>query len=225
MSEPRDRILERLRRARGGPAPATREGPAAGDGAVAQADASDHPSMLLQSFRQRLEAVRGEVHEVTQSDWPALLLRLARERGVRRLLYGPRAALAAALEGEARRGESPQLLKYADPIEAWKEELFSDVDAAVTGAAGGIADTGSLILFPGAAEPRLMSLVPPIHFAVVSAASLYPTLADAMRAQGWVTRMPTNPLLISGPSKSADIEQTLTYGVHGPKALIVIVTT
>jgi L-lactate dehydrogenase complex protein LldG len=162
---------------------------------------------------------------VAESGWPALLLRLARERGVRQLLYGPRARLAPALETEAGAGEWPRLVPYTKPIEAWKVELYSDVDAAVTSAAGGVAETGSLILWPGAQEPRLMSLVPPIHFAILSAASLYPTLADAMRAQEWVTHMPTNPLLISGPSKSADIEQTIAYGVHGPKALVVIVTT
>jgi L-lactate dehydrogenase complex protein LldG len=44
-----------------------------------------------------------------------------------------------------------------------------------------------------------------------------------MREQGWAQAMPTNALLISGPSKTADIEQTLAYGVHGPKRLIVLV--
>jgi L-lactate dehydrogenase complex protein LldG len=44
-----------------------------------------------------------------------------------------------------------------------------------------------------------------------------------MLAQRWHERMPTNALLISGPSKTADIEQTLAYGVHGPKELIVLV--
>ena len=43
-----------------------------------------------------------------------------------------------------------------------------------------------------------------------------------MKAQNWSSGMPTNALLISGPSKTADIEQTLAYGVHGPKELIVL---
>ncbi|WP_278366532.1 LUD domain-containing protein, partial [Marinobacter salarius] len=41
--------------------------------------------------------------------------------------------------------------------------------------------------------------------------------------QNWAAGMPTNALLVSGPSKTADIEQTLAYGVHGPKELIVLV--
>ena len=44
-----------------------------------------------------------------------------------------------------------------------------------------------------------------------------------MKAQNWAAGMPTNALLISGPSKTADIEQTLAYGVHGPKELIVLI--
>lgn len=224
MSEARDRILARLQLARDGVAPTTAEAPPAAAGASPALDTPADPADLLRAFRTRLEAVRGEVHEVTQDGWPGLLLQLARERGVERLLYGPRAPLAPALETTLRGREPPELVPYTAPIEDWKQALFDDVDAAVTGAAGGIAETGSLILWPSTAEPRLMSLVPPIHFAVLAVDSLYPTLADAMRVQDWAARMPTNPLLISGPSKSADIEQTLTYGVHGPKSLVVIVT-
>ena len=76
---------------------------------------------------------------------------------------------------------------------------------------------------PTADEPRLMSLVPPIHIAILKASELYTTFHDAMQSQNWAAGMPTNALLVSGPSKTADIEQTLAYGVHGPKELIVLV--
>ena len=67
-----------------------------------------------------------------------------------------------------------------------------------------------------------MSLVPPIHFAVLDADQLHDTLFDAMSAQRWSDDMPTNALLVSGPSKTADIQVTLAYGAHGPKELIVL---
>jgi L-lactate dehydrogenase complex protein LldG len=68
-----------------------------------------------------------------------------------------------------------------------------------------------------------MSLVPPIHIAVLKAESILPSLEEAMQTHGWSTDMPTNLLLISGPSKTADIELILAFGVHGPKELIVLV--
>jgi len=86
-----------------------------------------------------------------------------------------------------------------------------------------IAETGSLTLWPTPDEPRLMSLVPPVHIAVLNASEIYTTFHEAMLAREWAAGMPTNALLISGPSKTADIEQTLAYGVHGPKELIVLV--
>jgi len=44
-----------------------------------------------------------------------------------------------------------------------------------------------------------------------------------MHEQGWAGAMPTNALLVSGPSKTADIQQTLAYGAHGPKELLVLI--
>jgi len=57
----------------------------------------------------------------------------------------------------------------------------------------------------------------------VRAGDIADNLSGLIRAQGWAERMPTNVVLVSGPSKTADIEQTLAYGVHGPKELIVLV--
>jgi L-lactate dehydrogenase complex protein LldG len=71
-------------------------------------------------------------------------------------------------------------------------------------------------------EPRTLSLVPPIHFALLDAATIHPTF-DALVSENWAAGLPTNALLISGPSKTADIQQTLAYGAHGPKELVVLV--
>lgn len=80
-----------------------------------------------------------------------------------------------------------------------------------------------MVLWPSPAEPRLLSLVPPIHCLLLDAGGICTTLHELIVNQGWAAAMPTNALLITGPSKSADIEQTLTYGVHGPARLIVLV--
>jgi L-lactate dehydrogenase complex protein LldG len=70
-----------------------------------------------------------------------------------------------------------------------------------------------------------MSLVPPVHIVLLDAANIYNTFYEAMQAEGWKDGLPTNALLISGPSKTADIQQTLAYGAHGPKELVVLLLT
>ena len=121
------------------------------------------------------------------------------------------------------RGPNPTLIPYDRPLEDLKSQLFESIEAGLTTTRGAIAETGSLILWPTADEPRTLSLVPHIHIALLRADALYDTFLQAMREQGWAQAMPTNLLLVSGPSKTADIEQTLAYGVHGPKRLIVLV--
>ena len=167
-------------------------------------------------FCEKMAFWHGEVVRVTRANWPQILRELCVAKGVRSLLHGePHAAalLTAGIGG---------LKPYDRPVDAWKKELFEDTDASLTSTRGGIAETGTLILWPDAAEPRLMSLVPPIHFALLDADQLYDDLFEAMREQRWSSGMPTNALLVSGPSKTADIQVTLAYGAHGPKELIVL---
>ncbi|MEI8631474.1 LUD domain-containing protein [Vibrio sp. PP-XX7] len=65
--------------------------------------------------------------------------------------------------------------------------------------------------------------MPPCHVAVMHRASLCCHFLEVMETQHWAAGMPTNALLISGPSKTADIQQTLAYGAHGPAELIVLI--
>ena len=116
----------------------------------------------------------------------------------------------------------PALKTYGETIEAFKTELF-DTDAALTTTLGGIADPGAIILWPDETEPRLMSLVPHIHIALLEADKIYASPAEAFDGLNWADKIPTNALLISGPSKTADIEFILTFGVHGPKELVVLI--
>jgi L-lactate dehydrogenase complex protein LldG len=175
----------------------------------------------LDRFTQMLEAVRGEVHQVG-SDWPATLVGLLRAKGAENLRYGPDGPLAAELLA-GWPADGPALIAHEWPIEDCRDDLFGATAAGLTSCRAGIAETGSLVLWPTPAEPRLLSLVPPIHCVLLDAKHIVSTLHELMAAEGWSQGMPTNALLISGPSKSADIEQTLAYGVHGPAELIVLV--
>lgn len=171
-----------------------------------------------------MEAMRTEVHVVDTDRWTDSFKDIARHKGWKRLLYGPGSAIGSAVETAWSDDKDmlPQLMPYSEPVETFKQDLFN-IDAGITSVRGGVADTGALVLWPDRHEPRLLSLVPPVHVAVVDADTIYNSLAEMMDAQAWANGMPTNALLISGPSKTADIEFTLVFGVHGPKELIVLI--
>lgn len=213
MSErsPRERILDRLR---SGP---RAEAPARPDWAPPVYS----PEERKAKFKAMLEASHAEVHEVTGTDWPRRLKSILADKGVRTMVYAP-ATEAGRQLAQAWGADSAALVPYDRPLEEFKDVLVHEADAGFTSTKGGIAQTGSLVLWPTPDEPRLISLLPPIHVALVEEAALTDSLAATIQAQGWAGGMPTNAVLVSGPSKTADIEQTLAYGVHGPKELIVL---
>lgn len=214
MSDAKSRILARLRAAPAAMAPElpawTPPPPDPDLGPVAR-------------YRRALEAWRGEVHETTAADWPRLLAEILAAKGVRRVVYGPATNAGRRLAAAWGQGGTPELVAYDRPVEALKETLVDGVDAGFTTARGAVADTGTLVLWPTVDEPRLLSLLPPIHVALLEAATIRDNLAEAIAAEDWAAALPTNALLISGPSKTADIEQTLAFGVHGPRELVVLI--
>ena len=171
-----------------------------------------------------MTAIRTEVHVVEADGWLDKLKALAREKKWQGLLYGPGGPLAPAIEAawSENGGDLPKLRTYEGAVETFKPDLFQ-IDAGITSARGGVADTGAVVLWPTVQEPRLLSLVPPVHVAVLDADTIYNSLSEMMAAERWAEGMPTNALLISGPSKTADIEFTLVFGVHGPKELVLII--
>lgn len=213
---PRERILQRLRSS------ATGAPPALPDASSFYAAETPQPApdraARIERFCAQMVFWRAEVLRVNRSNWAEKVRELCASKGIASLLYGPQALHGQTLATAGISGLRP----YTKPIDDWKQDLFENVDAGFTSTRGGIVDTGTLIVWPDAHEPRLLSLVPPIHIALVDADHLYDTLFDAMREQAWRVHLPSNALLISGPSKTADIQTTLAYGAHGPKELIVL---
>ena len=178
----------------------------------------------IPQLRKLMEAVHTEIHLSTEQDWPALLAQLVTDRQLPSLLIAPTTAHGQKVTAhwEQNPGLAP-LKAYNRPVEEWKAELFNDTPASLTTTLGAIAATGSLIMWPTPEEPRLMSLVPPVHFALLKASEIRDNFYQVQREMNWAAGMPTNALLVSGPSKTADIEQVLAYGAHGPKDLVVLI--
>jgi L-lactate dehydrogenase complex protein LldG len=178
----------------------------------------------IPQLRKLMEAVHTEIHLTTGDHWPTLLAQLLNERQLPSLLIAPSTPHGQQVTQHwAQHPELPPLKAYDRPVEAWKAELFNDTPASLTTTLGAIAATGSLILWPTREEPRLMSLVPPVHFALLKASEIRDNFYQVQQEYQWAQGMPTNALLVSGPSKTADIEQVLAYGAHGPKDLVVLI--
>ncbi|MBI4082771.1 MAG: LUD domain-containing protein [Candidatus Lambdaproteobacteria bacterium] len=228
MSDARTRILERLRRAESvRPYYANTEPAREREWLARQPALGD----LAARFTREQELVGGRVLPVAGWDQvPAAVAPWVREFAIGSAATGAvprldplRAHLAGAL--------GVRVLTYDREIEAQRAAIFG-VDCGITTVLGAIAETGTLILIPSPAEPRLLSLAPPIHLALLERRALHPTMAAFLESGAFgsgtpgsaaplVTTPPSNLVMISGPSRTADIELTLTIGVHGPKSLLI----
>jgi len=105
-----------------------------------------------------------------------------------------------------------------------REDLLS-ADAGVTCAAHGLADTGTLVVCSAQDHHRLDSLVVPIHVALLRASAIVPDLRSVFSSFAADSRFERHSAItfIRGPSRTADIELTLTLGVHGPGTLHIVV--
>jgi L-lactate utilization protein LutC len=84
----------------------------------------------------------------------------------------------------------------------------------VTKAICGLADTGSVLIADGEGDPLQASLLPKIHLVVLCASDILPSLVDAMTLP--ILRQSRAAVVVTGPSRTADIEMSLTIGMHGP---------
>lgn len=166
-----------------------------------------------------LKNAMAEVHRTTAADLTSVLEGLISENQIRCLAVGNEVLLDQPMS--AQLVKVCTLYSVSDPD--WQQEvLFDSVDAGLTYSVSAIAETGTIVLQSSSASPRQLSLVPPVHIVIVDAGRVVNTLFDLTHQSTWSEGLPTNVILVSSPSKTADIQQTLAYGAHGPKRLIVI---
>jgi len=168
---------------------------------------------VLKHFTEQLTAV-GALCTTVRSEAEAVvaLARILADAGARRVV-GSDAPLVQRLLHALGDGfvlERPERLS--------RDELFT-CDAGVTTAQWGIAETGTLVLESARERSRLISLVPPIHVALLSTRCICDSLGDALARVSTSSHAIT---FITGPSRTSDIELTLVVGVHGPQTVHVL---
>jgi L-lactate utilization protein LutC len=107
--------------------------------------------------------------------------------------------------------------------EAELRRLCAAADVGITSADYALADTGTLVLFSSGEEARMISLLPPVHVAVLPKQRILTGLDELLALVPMPAERSSSMVLITGPSRTADIEQILVRGVHGPGDIHVIV--
>jgi L-lactate dehydrogenase complex protein LldG len=107
---------------------------------------------------------------------------------------------------------------------AGMRDIFFAADVGISNVEYLIAEAGSVVVASGANEPRSLSLLPPVHIALASRGQLLADLFDLFERMGATPQeaMPSCLTLITGPSKTGDIELRLVTGVHGPGQVHVV---
>lgn len=185
--------------------------PAARSG-LAQQDTALHPPMqptsnsLQARFAAELQVLGGETSFCHPATLTKKLLELLRDRHITRMQTWDADTLPVGLV-EALKAEGILITTHPDP----------GAQAGLSGALAGIAETGSLVLTGGPGRPLSTSLLAPLHIAVLEASSIKENLPQVLQLAE-ITQA-SAAVLVTGPSRTADIEMTLTIGVHGPGSL------
>lgn len=165
-------------------------------------------------FRERLEVLGGQVHRALTCQDAAGI--------VRQLIEGS-AAVASNAPSLRHAGitEFPNVSSgYAD--EPSLRQACVSAPFGITGADYGLAETGSIVTI-GSSEARLVSLLPPVHIALLEKRRLLTGLDEFYSIHPLPATRSASTVFITGPSRSADIEMILVRGVHGPRVIHVIV--
>ena len=187
------------------------------------------PADLVDRFTQELNALSGQVYPVKNSqDITEIIQQILHKHGVKQLISWGSDSLelhqfVAELTAAGIEFVANELPATAAERKA-KRAALDKIKVGLTGAHGALADTGAIALISGPGRGRLASLLPPVHIAILPQQKLYPSLPAFLAAHPEATTAGSNLVFIAGPSRTGDIEMTLTMGVHGPGELHVILT-
>jgi L-lactate dehydrogenase complex protein LldG len=173
------------------------------------------PAARVAMFKHQAERAQASVTQVARpEDVPAEVARFLRDHNLPATIrIGEDARLTAMPWGETALDVASGRSDGADPN-------------AVSHAFGGVAESGTLAMISGADNPTTLNFLPDNHIVIVSAADIagdYETIWGRLRERVGKGTMPRTVNLITGPSRSADIEKTLLLGAHGPRTLHIVI--
>lgn len=222
MRSSRDAFLQRVRRAVEAGNRAGHTTPLQPRGAVGYQGAGTDPAAR---FCTEFAAAGGQAHRVADAKAAVTrVLELVRGKSARRVALGGGGLLDTLdLRAHLRTAGTEVVAVDALSPENCRGPLFA-ADVGISAADFLIAETGTVVLRARPVEPRSVSLLPPVHLVLAEQACLVPDLFDLFEPQPGSDgpRLPSCLSLITGPSKTGDIELRLVTGVHGPGEVHVI---
>ncbi|MBS2096885.1 LutC/YkgG family protein [Carboxylicivirga linearis] len=200
----RERILNRLRSAKN-----------INDGSISARDRSvrvfPQPENLLATFKDELSKIKGKAIEFSGSEELILVVQQMVEERQWKYLFT----------------RDPYLFNlFNDKINtSSNEDDFEHMEAGITTCEYLISRTGSVVVSSIQPSGRLMNIFPPVHLVVAKASQLVPFIEEAIQGmkERYEGALPSQMTIITGASRTADIEKTLVMGAHGPKELIVLI--
>jgi L-lactate dehydrogenase complex protein LldG len=185
---------------------------------------------LAEQFAAELTQLSGTCISLPAAEVAGWMVKLIKDRGAGEIVAWQDADLPVTGLLDAMRAAGIQIidsrLPHQEPGRSAALAQLERVTIGLTGADAAFADTGTLALTSGPGRPRLASLSVRTHVALLDPRRLYPSWAAWLAAEGEgavdLLVGSSNLTLITGPSRTADIEMTLTVGVHGPGELIVV---
>jgi L-lactate dehydrogenase complex protein LldG len=169
----------------------------------------------IETFCGRVEALAGKAHRATsEGDARAYVANVLAGRGaVASNAPILRECGVTALDGV--------VTGITDRLQL--RSLCENAACGITGADYALADTGTLVMLASPQEARMISLLPPVHIALVARNRLLTGLDELLSILPYPAEQTSSMVLITGPSRTADIEQILVRGVHGPGEIHVVV--
>ena len=181
----------------------------------------------IELLRKVLADIDAELVVTDSKQLPDTLLNLLKERqissaalggdtllselGIADLLLKTGVGLIGPLKGDEPR----------DAVEEWHMAL-AGADAGITSAVGIALETGSVLLPPHTPDERAMSLLPPMHLVLLRTDQIFTDIGALLPAWTESGQAVGSAVMVTGPSRTADIEKELVLGVHGPQAVTIL---